>query len=85
MNLLGLEITTVTVGIFLIVSCVFFYIIYSYLTSKDVQENDKTTIYIYSTVPSLIIGIIFAFAYEKYLKKTIGMNKQELLQEDFYS
>ena len=86
MILLGLEITAITVGIFLVVSALFFYVIYGYLCekSKDEVETNKTTIYIYSIVPSVIIGVLFVFLYEKYLKKMI-MNKQELLQEDFYS
>ena len=86
MILLGLEITAITVGIFLVVSALFFYVIYSYLCdkSKDEADSNKTTIYIYSIVPSIIIGILFVFVYEKYLKKAMT-NKQELLQEDFYS
>jgi heme/copper-type cytochrome/quinol oxidase subunit 2 len=85
MILLGLEITGITVGIFLVVAAVFFYVIYSYLSYKSKDfEDEKTTIYIYSIVPSIIIGVLFVFLYEKYLKKMIT-NKQELLQEDFYS
>lgn len=86
MILLGLEITAITVGIFLVVSALFFYVIYGYLCekSKDEVETNKTTIYIYSIVPSVIIGVLIVFLYEKYLKKMI-MNKQELLQGDYYS
>jgi len=86
MILLGLEITAITVGIFLVVSALFFYVIYGYLCekSKDEVETNKTTIYIYSIVPSVIIGVLIVFLYEKYLKKMMT-SKQELLQEDFYS
>ena len=86
--LLGLEITAITVGIFLVVSSLFFYIIYSYLSKSNDEKSDgeatRSTVYIYSIVPSIIIGVLFVFLYEKYLKKMMA-NKQELLQEDFYS
>ena len=86
MILLGLEITAITVGIFLVVSALFFYVIYGYLCekSKDEVETNKTTIYIYSIVPSVIIGVLIVFLYEKYLKKMMT-SKQELLQGDYYS
>ncbi len=84
--ILGIEINYITVGIFLVVCSFFFYILYNYLynRSKDESETkDKTVIYLYSAIPSIVIGIVSVLLYEKVLKKK--MFRKELLQEDFYS
>ena len=84
----GFEINTISVGVGLILGCISFYIIYNYLINSKKDENedkDKTTIYLYSAVPSFLIAILSVFLYSKYSKGQFSQNcTGDLLQEDFF-
>lgn len=60
-----------------------FYIAYTYLT-KD-SENIDNTVYVYSSIPSIIVGILVVILYSKYCPNLFQKQDTELLQEDFYT
>ena len=82
-----MNLNPVAIGAGIVVAVICFFLIYSYLKPKDEKENNNTAI-LYSTAPSLILGILTVYVYNKYSNLCSflpGNYNSGLLQEDFYS
>ena len=86
----GFELNAISLGLGAVVAALSYYVIYNYLTSQDKDKKDDNYILMYSTVPSIILGILTIFAYTKYSRGGISLpgsssfGSNPLLQEDFY-